>query len=191
MNDTDTTVNIPRLLDLGRWLTHEERERRLGRPSHWNQGVWVQTEIDGDDAPIEVAGKPGHEEQPLFANWSCGTAACAAGHISLQDGGRPAFRYMGDIGPVPFVSEWADDIHDWVDQLSSSEMFFGGQLESIDDHARRVLGLDEDQAARLFDGDNDWDAMVYHISQFTFIPEDELLVQIGGVDMPEDPDSDW
>jgi hypothetical protein len=140
VNDTDTTtrVNVARLLDLGRWLTREERARRLGLPSHWNQSVWVVTGIDDIDAdaelPIEVVGVPGGE-QPVFVNWSCGTAACAAGHISIEDGGSPAFTYAGETSPVPPPT---NEPWDWLDALSSHSMYFGGRLETIEEHARET-----------------------------------------------------
>jgi hypothetical protein len=192
VNDTDTTtrVNVARLLDLGRWLTREERARRLGLPSHWNQSVWVVTGIDDIDAdaelPIEVVGVPGGE-QPVFVNWSCGTAACAAGHISIEDGGSPAFTYAGETSPVPPPT---NEPWDWLDALSSHSMYFGGRLETIEEHAREVLGLSAHEANQLFEGNNTWDSMVYVISDLTGIPEHELLVQIGAEDMPVDPDAE-
>jgi hypothetical protein len=191
VTDTTTRPNRARLIDLGRWLTKEERKRRLGQPSHWNQGVWVQTDTDDiDELPIEVAGKPG-SEQPVIVNWSCGTAACAAGHISLEDGGAPAFTYQGDMSPLPPAFVWnTNDPYDWLETLSSSSMYFGGQLESIEEHAQRALGLENHDASRLFHGDNTWGDMVSLISEFADIGEGALLSLIGGVDMPDDPDAE-
>lgn len=199
MNDTDTiTVNVARLLDLGRWLTKEERARRLGQPSHWNQNVWIQVDTDDmNELPIEVVGPPS-DQQPQRVMWACGTAACAAGHIALQDGGAPAFRYDGMTHPTPpnersddpWENERSDDPLDWLESLSGSEMFFGGRLETIEEHGQRALGLDDDQAGRLFHGDNTWSDMVYLISQFTGIRERELLPLLGAEDMPADPDAE-
>lgn len=191
MNDTQTIQpNIPRLLDLARWLTKEERARRLGEPSHWDQGVWVQTDTDDiNELPIDVVGKPGGE-QPVIVRWSCGTAACAAGHISLEDGGAPAFIYNGETFPVPPLDAVeVDDPWGLLDFLSASQMYFGDRLESIEEHAQRALGLTTYQAGLLFHGDNAWITMIYHISQFTGIPEGRLLTLVlGGEAMPDDPD---
>lgn len=187
--DTTTTPNVSRLIELGRWLTKEERERRLGRPSHWNQSVWVDTEADDDTLPIDVAGKP-NGQQPVMVAWSCGTAACAAGHIAIEDGGQPAFIYDGEHSPVP-PFHLVEDAYDYLDYLSSSRMYFRGRLETIEEHGRRALGLTEGDATRLFDGNNQWEDMVYLIGLFTGIGEDQLPALVGGVDMPADPDEDW
>jgi hypothetical protein len=191
MSDTITTVNTPRLIELARWLTEQERKRRQGLDSEWNQSVWVRTAREDGDRNIQVIEG---EQSVLVQGWSCGTAACAAGHISLEDGGMPAFFWNGDVQPVPpplSQHSWYGDIWDAVaDTLSDSQMLFGGEAEAIDAHARRALGLDSDQAGRLFEGENTWGTMVYLISQFTGIPRDELVSLVGGDTLPDDPDGE-
>lgn len=185
-------VNTNRLIELARWLTEQERKRRQGLPSEWNQDVWIRTEHpDTGDRNVQIV----HEEDAvLVQGWSCGTAACAAGHISLEDGGAPAFFWGGEVQPVPpplNQHAWYDDIWEAIgDTISESQMLFGDQVEPIDEHARRALGLDADQANRLFDGSNDWDQMMYLIAAFTGIDRDQLATTVGGDDLPDDPDED-
>lgn len=159
--------NEEELLDLARWLTNEERKSRLGKPSEWNQGAWVTTD-EGDNVVVE--------DELVF--WSCGTPACAAGHVCLLDGGKPAFRsLLAGYHPVPGSRGVAES-------LSDSVMFFGGRPEPIDEHATRTLGLNADQAAQLFEGSNDWSSMMYRIAAILRMPRDELVTRVGGDDLP-------
>lgn len=197
MTTTMPTVNVGRLYDLARWLTQEERARREGRPSHWNQGVWVQTSEEGGpaDQVVEVRQQG---DQLLIKGWSCGTAACAAGHVSLEDGGFPAFAYGGEIhaeAPGPEHVTWGDgpdDLLDFVlEHVSGSYMTFpGGRVEEIEVHAREALGLDGHQASRLFDSNNEWDDMMRLIAEFTGTRQDVLIGICGGANLPPNPDED-
>lgn len=182
--------NVNRLIDLARWLTEQERRRRLGEPSEWNQGFWVRT--DGGDNVRVIDGGDG-----LFIEgWSCGTAACAAGHIALEDGGMPAFWWGGDYHdrpPLPGDDGWSplqSSLDAVSETISDTTMCFGGLSESIEGYAQRVLGLSGVEAGRLFHGDNDWSTMMYLISLFTGIDQDVLVDQVGGDDMP-DEDEHW
>lgn len=171
----DTNVNVNRLLELGRWLTREERKRRLGHDSEWNQDVWIDTNYGNNvETPAEN-----------LVAWSCGTACCAAGRIALEDGGMPAFfdRHAQDYKRLPVGGE--------LETISDAQMFFGSRVRPIDEYAADALGLTDDQADRLFAGGNDWDDMVDLIGQYTGIHEDQLAVLIGATDMPEEPDDEW
>lgn len=60
-------VNTERLVSIGRWAIGEERKRRAGLPSEWDQMHW------------------------LSRSPHCGTACCIAGRVVLEDGGVPLF----------------------------------------------------------------------------------------------------
>jgi hypothetical protein len=184
-------ANVERLEQLAVWLTGEERARRLGLPSHWDQSVWVQTRTD-DGLTIEAV-QVG--DKIVVEGWSCGTAACAAGHIALEDGGQPAFYYAtpGDghqHHPVPPRDGHDDPWYRVVGTLSDAYMWFGDGLELIEDHATRVLDLDSSRAGELFDGRNDYRRMVTAICDILdeVDPAASNRVLHLGDDLPDEPD---
>lgn len=170
----DRTPNRARLLDLGRWLTQQERKRRLGLDSEWDQGVWIRAQ-----SGLMIQGQ--------FAAWSCGTSCCAAGHVALEGGGRPAFYNEGNW--------YAEPLRDVNGQpklwdLSDANMIFGNAVAGIDEFAAMTLGLNPDQRDMLFDGDNDWPAMMGHLASILDMPESEVVTLVGGNELPDDPDDD-
>lgn len=82
-----------------------------------------------------------HNQRTWLKAASCGTAACLAGHVVMQEhpDGRPSPR-----GAYLSEGAWAYDF--W-------ELFDGTDIP-VSHEAARLLGLDEEQADSLFNGSN-------------------------------------
>lgn len=176
-----------RLVDLAKWLTGQEKKRRLGLPSEWNQNTWVDARPTTGKLR-ELVEVEGVNPAALPLGWSCGTAACAAGHIALQDGGMPAFHFDGGFRPMPPSTD--ETSFPW-EFLSDAVMYFDGRREAIDDYAARVLAIDDTEVGRsLFEAGNDWSTMIELISDILGVRENVLVTAVGGDELPEDPDYD-
>lgn len=121
-------------------------------PRTWNQSHWAQ----------------GSTESP------CGTAYCLAGHLCILDGAVPeqplTVPYWQDCG-YESLGAYMDDVlsSEWnaltpqetlemgleVQDRTVSELKWpDGTIRSIETEAQRILGVDEETAARLFSGSN-------------------------------------
>lgn len=148
-----------RLLRLAVWLAGEQAKKDLGLPSEWNQSTWLRRSRD----------------------LACGTAACAAGHIFLEDGGQPT-RISASLSVNG--GNYTDQI-DWVEARDGVDWGRGtlpGSDEevSVEEYARNVLGLTREQGARLFAGENDYPKMMTVIKDLLTLadpPEPEPVVE--------------
>lgn len=114
--------NTERLLDLGRWAIAEDAKRQAGLPSEWDQESW-------------------------FRKTSCGTAACMAGKVVLDDGGVPSINDSGYgwLATMPDGRRmWADDYAtealDLPDDDGDEDHLFAGE-NSLDDVLRIIADL--------------------------------------------------
>lgn len=108
-----------RLVELAEWAAAQDARRRLGLPSEWDQGSW----LIHDRAGVGLAG-------------FCGTAACIAGKVALEDGAFPMRNVIEGF-------TWSDGV-----------VFADGTEVVIEDYARDALLLDYEEADELFRGDN-------------------------------------
>lgn len=95
-----------------------------------------------------------HPEEWKQASWHCGTTACFAGHAAILDGG-----------------EWEDAHSDMLLARDDDprEFVYDGNPAVIDieDRARWILGLTNDQAAELFEGRNSLDDLREQVAKLT------------------------
>lgn len=156
MSAATSTINVPGLIELAEWVGVQEARRELGLASEWDQNVWLTRK--GELVPVN----------------GCGTAACLAGRAALAAGWVPApyayaalGRRLSDDGDVIEGAEYeADDWEsDGTDSSLVSQVTYEGngaerRIVAIDDTrevrdvAAEILGLDDEQANRLFEGDN-------------------------------------
>lgn len=127
------------LIRLASWVASEDAKRRLGLPSEWNQSWWLSK--------------------------GCGTACCVAGKLALDSGGVPAVWDGGHL-----VTDRDSAIQLWAEQApgATSDWILppdSDQPVDVGDYARDALGLDRDQADRLFNADNDLDAILTVIAE--------------------------
>lgn len=95
-----------------------------------------------------------HPEEWNQAHWHCGTAACFAGRAALLAGGN----WVNDKSSCVVV---APD-----DPPSDVFMVRGGEGHVlVEDRAKRVLGLTEEQADRLFAGGNNLDDLRSRVAE--------------------------
>lgn len=80
--------------------------------------------------------------------WVCDTVACFAGRACLLSDYEPC-EFSGQL----IVAHKGDD----PDDLETGWVRRGGQMYSVESAARNLLGLDEQQADKLFAMDNDLD----------------------------------
>ena len=85
-----------------------------------------------------------HPEQWVQEEYRCGTGMCFAGHTAVLAGGR--WLYPGHPRSDLLVAEPGDPEEDIWDACISAH-----------DRARRLLGLTEEQADRVFVGTNTLD----------------------------------
>lgn len=115
--------------------------------------AWVTQEHEK-----QQRGEPSHWDQgswftkfdagtPESRNY-CSTACCIAGYVVERDGGVPRF-IMPSYNALQATAARMPD----------------GELVIIEEYAREVLGLTEDQADALFGGGNDYNDIVSVIGQ--------------------------
>lgn len=78
----------------------------------------------------------------IGANGFCGTACCIAGKVALDDGWRPP----------PELSAWRGNV--------GATVIKNDEVRSVGPLAREILGLTENQADRLFSGDNTYEDVI-------------------------------
>ena len=121
-------------------------------PEAWNQGDWAR----------------GSMESP------CGTAYCLAGHLCILDGAKPerpltmpywkdaGYESLGAFMDARLSSPWntltpQEILREAleIEIVSISELKWpDGTIRDISSEARRILGVDETTAGRLFNASN-------------------------------------
>jgi hypothetical protein len=131
----------------------------------WNQEVWAGVTEGKEDAFVEKVPKTLIEEWGSFAHLIsdkllpegiCGTNFCFAGHAVLEAGDAIL------IDP--------DDLF-YADTCMDRD----GELHSIEGRAQKLLGLDDTQAKRLFDGNTgggDWERYKEIVTEMTGVELD-------------------
>lgn len=120
-----------------------------------------------------------HPESWHQDHWRCSTGMCFAGWTAELSGGKWA------DGPSSFLSAYLiPEVGDDPDRVQV-DGGLGFDVIAADDRARRLLGLDVDDAARLFEGGNrlgdirrivaDLISRVHHVS-IRIVPLDELII---------------
>lgn len=116
----------------------------------WDQRDWGSVRVSQAvrDAAVETYMGAAWQAVPAAVVLKeCGTTACVAGHASLLVGDRPLIESVTlDDSPGVVVS-WALVLP--VDGADEATM--------VEDRARELLGLTEDEAAELFEGANSID----------------------------------
>ena len=93
----------------------------------WMQGAWWRQ---------DVADAKADRDDPF-----CGSAMCVAGKVCLDAGYLPVVITASDLPDV----QWADQVSDPIT----------GRKADFDVVAAELLGINDDQARLLFNGDND------------------------------------
>lgn len=133
MTATTPQPDVKRLIHLAEWAAAQEARRRLDLPSEWDQNHWL---LNLGEVLTEVA--------------PCGTACCIAGKVTLEDGWLPN-------AAVDSPENWTiSESEDYVIKVDKSGKPVG-DARYVPEVAQEILGLTDDQANRLFDGDNDLD----------------------------------
>lgn len=134
-------------------------------PETWRQESWYR--IVDLTTGREVYGKV--EEEVSEVN-SCGAAFCFAGHVAIAKGFPSPPKKAGD--------EWF--------RMVDNPLWETPDEETVDEFARDVLGLDEDQADTLFDAANTIDDLEFYVALLHLFPK------ISGDAMTNSRyDSDW
>jgi hypothetical protein len=122
---------------------------RIQKGDDWDQEAWAKpTDVDLDDLPradeVSMA-LPGtwarHTVRVMDPN-VCGTAFCVAGHA------------VNMTHQALFLIEPNRDMADNFFDMKTGEVF------GVEHRAAEILGLDEDEAMRLFDSDNTLDEIL-------------------------------
>jgi hypothetical protein len=98
-----------------------------------------------------------HPEEWDQRQWICGTSACFAGRACLLSGAQPC-----DWGGKVVQPNDEEETGLVVAQDSDSTRAIG-----VGEMARRLLGLTDDQADRLFHLDNDLEDLRYLVGKLT------------------------
>lgn len=122
--ETNPNVDIPLLRKHVEWVEEEAAKPWADRV--WAQDYWIipSEEAYPSSAEINRGECIGTEERNF-----CGTCYCLAGNIAAQDGYRV---YAGGMARNPETNETVDP----------------------ETYAREKLGINYDEAERLFDGEN-------------------------------------
>jgi hypothetical protein len=113
-------------------------------PDRWNQGSWR-----GDDRVGKGKAVEDFPNDPL--NPECGTTGCLAGWVVFLNGIKWAGRAPGQL------------FHDMVQDpdtctcAPTARICTCGNAMSVQEYARKRLGMSNDDADALFSGDNDLD----------------------------------
>lgn len=116
-------------------LLEEILEFIKAHPKSWRQESWykiVDTETGREKYSISV--------EDVSEKNSCGAAFCFAGHVALAKG---------------FPAPPLDNDSEWTRKVIFSDGEWDWRTETVSEFARKQLGLDEIQAAALFDASNE------------------------------------
>lgn len=159
-----SNANVGELLTLWGWLYGEHLKAEAGLPSEWNQSAWL---VNRPSNPVAAQAREsvenlnGEDNPTLVLPMTCGTVACAAGHVVLEHGWKPV------------VQQWhvADGDHEsWsFDNVARKGPDGVIRETSVREAAMDILGLDGRQADALFDGYNSIGTMRRLISEYTGI----------------------
>jgi hypothetical protein len=166
MTTATQTLNSLLLYDRIKWA--EAGERLDDHPSwgHWGQGSWaVMNDVDEDlfaelNLPVVTIGE---------AN-VCRTSHCIAGSAVVEAGYRLIYsgepdRYRQSIVADDCIEQYDTGLKDLKGQAIWLDVP-GARQESIGGAGARVLGLSEEEADLLFDGDNDVDDLMRKANMF-------------------------
>lgn len=135
----------------------DQSEPRVRSSPNRNKAALVDLAVwAGGEAAKQRLGLPSEWDQRYwFASAEgvglaghCGTAGCLAGRTVLVEGWEPV--------------DWTPSQGDAIGYTLVAK---GGVTKEVSDAARDLLGLDEDDADRLFGEDNDFDAVMEIIGE--------------------------
>ena len=117
-------VNVPLLQKTLDWAYGEWQKKLRGEVSEWHQGDWTVATAEVYWDNEELV------EKALSAGTACGTSCCIAGKVALDAGWKPA----SGVGGATVLRD--------------------GEFDTVRDVAIELLGVSEDDATRLFYGQN-------------------------------------
>ena len=149
-----------RLQTAVQWTVDEDRERyefektdeyaKFGWDAWWTQSV---VHHDQESWGAGVLKKDGELFTSPIGTYTavCPTAGCLAGNVVLASGEKFV---------VSWPSSQADHIPEGLPVSVSACWTADGDVDEISHRAQELMGIDSDDADRLFEGENDVDAIV-------------------------------
>lgn len=134
-------VDVPLVRKLWDWIQLQWQLCCEGYPNEWEQGSWVSVYFDTTKYnfdPVVQTSDVLNRALPAEQLAHCQTTACAAGWVALTD---------------PEVVFKSDDA-----------VLYNGKLWSIESFAQMRLGITDDEANCLFNGDNGIDDMEHWLT---------------------------
>lgn len=118
-------------------------------PTHhqWSQGSWFQGTEVGNQV---VARKHGETRKVFTVPVTCGSTACIAGNGVINNGDRMVIP-KGVLDDFDFTTQESFEVNECVD--------LDGNLYPISKRARKLFGLDSEEAEELFSGGNSIEAV--------------------------------
>lgn len=127
--------------DTQKQLAREVFAHILTDPQHWNQNVWCATIAEGGEGveydTFPLMAEDGADLSTMVTGGvkgaDCGTAMCFAGWTNLVADKETKLIWQGS---------------------GANHVLVNGRAHALQAHARTLLGLDHDEADRLFAGGN-------------------------------------
>lgn len=152
-------INFGMLEMLEFWAEREWAKKEAGKPSEWDQGVWMSRrgeEVTGTACGTAccLAGKavlitPGVEFAMVDYEWASDGSAVTSVNTNLADFSLDTMVESVLVPVAMAPADWADD-RDEVEQ--NGKKYY---VANAEDAGRIILGLNDDESYALFSGAND------------------------------------